>query len=93
MNAQMPLKHRRRKAPLIGKEKRLTTAPPSSILFEPAPVAAIMPLSLSTVVECELPSHEQIAKRAYQIWEANGCLEGNDCEDWLLAEALLRIGA
>lgn len=30
--------------------------------------------------------HENIATRAYFIWQAGGCKHGNDVSDWLLAE-------
>jgi Protein of unknown function (DUF2934) len=34
-------------------------------------------------------STDEIAKRAYEIWEADGCLHGRDVDYWLLAEAQL----
>jgi hypothetical protein len=36
------------------------------------------------------PTHEQIAERAYQLWEERGRIHGRDMEDWLNAEAQLR---
>jgi hypothetical protein len=30
--------------------------------------------------------HEQIAKRAYELFEAGGSLDGNDRDHWLEAE-------
>jgi hypothetical protein len=35
------------------------------------------------------PSHEDIAKRAYEIFEESGCKPGRDIENWLAAEAQL----
>lgn len=35
-------------------------------------------------------THEQIAKRAYHLWLDRGQNHGQDVEDWLTAEALLR---
>jgi hypothetical protein len=35
------------------------------------------------------PSHEQIANRAYQIFEENGRTPGRDVENWLAAETQL----
>ena len=32
------------------------------------------------------PTHDEIAKFAYQRYEANGRKHGNDIEDWLVAE-------
>jgi Protein of unknown function (DUF2934) len=34
----------------------------------------------------ELPTHEQIERRAYQIYLEHGFHPGNDLADWLLAE-------
>jgi Protein of unknown function (DUF2934) len=31
-------------------------------------------------------SHTEIAQRAYQIFEARGCADGFDVDDWLAAE-------
>jgi len=36
------------------------------------------------------PSHEQIAERAYYIWQSRGCPWGQSLEDWLEAEKQLR---
>lgn len=36
---------------------------------------------------------EDIAAEAYALWEARGCQEGRDLEDWLEAEQRLRDGA
>jgi len=30
--------------------------------------------------------HEMIERRAYELYEMRGCVEGYDCEDWLGAE-------
>jgi len=36
------------------------------------------------------PSHDEIARRAYELFEARGRLDGFHLEDWLRAEAELR---
>jgi hypothetical protein len=36
------------------------------------------------------PTHEDIARRAYQLFEARGREHGHDVEDWLQAERELR---
>lgn len=33
-----------------------------------------------------LPTHEQIAARAYEIYLERGCQHGHDLDDWLQAE-------
>jgi hypothetical protein len=35
------------------------------------------------------PSHDDIARRAYERWEARGRQHGHEVEDWLAAEAEL----
>jgi hypothetical protein len=39
-----------------------------------------------TTVATVLPTHEQIASRAYQIYLERGCQHGHDLDDWLQAE-------
>jgi len=39
-----------------------------------------------------LPTHDQIACRAYEIWEQTGCTTGRDAENWLQAERELSAG-
>ena len=41
-------------------------------------------------VEPEVPLAEEIAKRAHQYWEAEGCPDGSDMRYWLRAEAEVR---
>ncbi len=36
------------------------------------------------------PTHEQISKRAHDIWLKRGCKPGHDEQNWLEAEAQLR---
>lgn len=36
------------------------------------------------------PTREEVAKLAYQRYEVNGRKDGNDIEDWVLAEQELR---
>ncbi|MDY7228936.1 DUF2934 domain-containing protein [Hyalangium rubrum] len=38
------------------------------------------------------PSHEQIARRAYEIFLARGGVPGNETQDWFQAERELRLG-
>jgi len=35
------------------------------------------------------PTHDEIARRAYQIWEHRGYLHGHDVQDWTTAELQL----
>jgi len=39
-----------------------------------------------------LPTHDQIACRAYEIWQQTGCITGRDSENWLQAERELSAG-
>jgi len=36
------------------------------------------------------PSHEAISRRAYELFDARGGLDGNDMSDWFMAERELR---
>jgi len=36
------------------------------------------------------PTHEEIAKRAYEIWDNRGRPEGTDAEDWIQADSELK---
>lgn len=38
------------------------------------------------------PTIEMIARRAYEIWQAQGCPQGQDAENWYQAERELRGG-
>ncbi len=38
------------------------------------------------------PTHDQIARRAYELYEASGCQPGREQENWLRAEAELADG-
>lgn len=35
------------------------------------------------------PSHDEVARRAYELFVERGCEEGRDLEDWLRAEVEL----
>ena len=39
-----------------------------------------------------LPTQEQIARRAYEIWVQSGCVAGRDRENWTRAELELMAG-
>ena len=39
-----------------------------------------------------LPTREQIAARAYELWLQSGCLPGRDAENWTQAERELLAG-
>jgi hypothetical protein len=54
---------------------------------------------VSETVVSDMPSHEEIAARAYALYEARGASHGDDLNDWLEAEHELlqeyseRVGA
>lgn len=41
----------------------------------------------------ELPAHDTIARRAYELYELRGGQDGNDWDDWFQAEDELRMQA
>jgi len=44
-------------------------------------------VSTSGRTAAEINSEEQIRTRAYELYEARGCEDGHDQEDWIEAEA------
>ena len=46
----------------------------------------------STLRERQEPTHEQISRRAYEIFLARGGTEGDPVEDWVQAERELKLG-
>ena len=59
-----------------------------------APLSAKAPkASAKASAPKDEPTHEQIAKRAYELYLARGSQEGNHEDDWLMAEAELRHSA
>jgi hypothetical protein len=38
------------------------------------------------------PTRAEVARRAYSLYEARGCADGHDVEDWVLAERQLQRG-
>jgi hypothetical protein len=64
------------------------TIPPTHQLAELSwSPSAVDPATASPVAA---PSPEAIAKEAYALYEARGCQDGWDVEDWLAAEESLR---
>jgi hypothetical protein len=44
-----------------------------------------------TTRSCDIPE-EEIARRAYELWQSRGCPEGDGTEDWQAAETELIAG-
>ena len=64
--------------------------PPRGASAIPAPrKAELHRVSLSSR---PLPTHEQIARRAYEIWVQSGYVTGRDAENWAQAERELSTG-
>jgi hypothetical protein len=47
---------------------------------------SIIDVESSLIEPANIVSAEEIAKRAYQIYENRGYMEGSDLDDWLQAE-------
>ena len=45
-----------------------------------------------TLASRPLPTREQVASRAYEIWQQSGCMPGRDAENWAQAERELFAG-
>lgn len=49
--------------------------------------------AMSDASNAKLPTHEEIAVRAYEIFEERGAIPGDDVSHWLEAEAELKHAA
>ena len=82
------------KAPaLLTKPNRETTPLPAAVSApKTGSVKTSAPLSARAVVPASAPAitPEEIARRAYAIWEAQGRPAGKEREHWLLAETQLK---
>ncbi|HEY1905562.1 MAG TPA: DUF2934 domain-containing protein [Myxococcaceae bacterium] len=58
----------------------------------PAPRKAELGLHRVAYSARPMPTHEQIARRAYEIWLLSGCVSGRDTENWSQAERELSTG-
>lgn len=67
----------RRKTTSIGKLKK--TAGPKKSRSTRSPAAL------------NIPTHDQIAERAYYIWQSKGCPWGQSLDNWLEAERQFKL--
>jgi len=58
----------------------------------PAPRKAELGLHRVAYSARPMPTHDQIARRAYEIWLQSGCASGHDTENWAQAERELSTG-
>lgn len=79
----------------VAREARATSLTPSVIqapkaLVEPAAPAPIVRREVVQMAKAERepkqPSHDEIARRAYELWLRRGAPIGSHLEDWLSAE-------
>src|SRR4051812_8836987 len=67
-------------------------APVASAAPKPAPAAAAPTPTAAKQEAKPGPTHEQIARRAYEIYTARGADHGRHDDDWLQAERELKLG-
>ncbi len=71
-----------------------TPPPPMALQTESKRVEqGDVPASTDPMGESRRPSGEQVAVRAYQLWQSRGEPSGTDWEDWLEAERQLATTA
>jgi hypothetical protein len=46
-------------------------------------------VSHASAVPAARPTHDEVALRAYEIWEREGCPAGRDLDHWSMAESEL----
>jgi hypothetical protein len=70
------------------------------VVTMPVEPAAVMPVtevaslvSVANVVPEQVPTHAQIARRAFELWLRRGAPNGTHLDDWLSAERELRVRA
>jgi len=77
--------------PTVNKKQNLVTVSASTGSLQRVVQRIESAVSPSAAVGSAGPQHEQIAVRAYQLWEAKGRPVGTDREDWIEAERLMRV--
>lgn len=55
-----------------------------------ATAVAVRPTTVKSTARGPMPTHDQISKRAHDIWMKRGCKFGQDEQNWLEAETQLR---
>jgi DUF2934 family protein len=88
-----PKEQPRQASPQAGASQASPTRTPASSGSNRTESKAPMPqVSRAKVIDRPPLAQEQIASRAYQIWEERGRPEGMDRENWFEAERQLRTG-
>jgi hypothetical protein len=89
MSKKRPNKGKQREKLPTSPENHLASAQPASREVQQGTLKGAVCVSHSKVFEGTRPSHEQIAARAYHLWETYGRRAGTDRDDWFQAERLL----
>jgi hypothetical protein len=58
----------------------------------PPPQQARNTATTATAASTQGPTHEQIARRAYELYLARGATDGHAEQDWMQAERELKLG-
>jgi hypothetical protein len=68
------------------KSREKTNTTKAAAIAEPHAAPVVTSASEQRVVAETRATHEQIARRAYELWLARGGIHGTHLEDWLAAE-------
>ena len=71
------------------------TPAPAAAKPAPAPAPAATPATQNKTeakTPAAGPTHEQVSRRAYEIYQARGGQDGRHHDDWVQAERELRLG-
>lgn len=93
MSKQTQKRRRDGQASLDGQKHQLASVRHSGGSMQAATTVDEPAVSRHTARAVAGPTHEQIAVRAYQVWEAHGRPVGTDREDWMEAEQILHADA
>lgn len=80
---------------MSSRSKRHRRSPAASSVAtvgaEKSACPGVQPYESEPPAACDrsLPTHEEVAVRAREIWEQRGCPQGQDYEVWLAAEGEL----
>jgi len=93
MNKYTPSKGREGQMPPVSQKNDLTSVRPAGSSLHGAATSKKAPGAHTSSARGSSPTHEQIAARAYELWEEQGKRAGTDRNDWFEAERLLRAEA
>jgi Protein of unknown function (DUF2934) len=82
--------HKAKAKTTTSAETTVKAAAPKPVAKKAAAAKKAAPASKIALVPKAEPTHEQISRRAYEIWAGRGYTHGNPHHDWWVAEQELK---